>query len=246
MNINNVIYNVIVEQSDAILKTSKSKPIVDAIKKRNPVSFYYSGPRKPKKESVKAGKRVRAEIVALGLSKKGNLIVRAYVQPPSVSKKGYDKHGWRTFMVSRMSNVEILKNEVFGLKRDKYKEGQDNSMSVTYVTTDWNKQKPAKKPIESPVKKPEPITKEPTVKGTEIEPKDPINKPEELPQPKPEKKPEPIKGVEVEPEEPNLNIEPDNKPEELPQPKPDEKPNDNPEDKRLQETMLRFKTLICY
>ena len=49
--LNNTIFDIIEEQS--ILKTTKTKPIVDAIKNRKKITFYYSGPRKPKKDSVK-------------------------------------------------------------------------------------------------------------------------------------------------------------------------------------------------
>ena len=84
MSLNKTILTVLEEQN--VLKTTKTKPIVDAIKNRKKISFYYSGPRKPKKDSVKPGQRIDAEAVALGLSKKGNLIMRAFVQPPSVSK----------------------------------------------------------------------------------------------------------------------------------------------------------------
>jgi hypothetical protein len=156
----------------------------------NMITFYYSGPQKPKQDSVKNGYRVKAEAVALGLSKRGNLIVRAWVQPPSVSKKGFAKHGWRTFIVGRMSNVEIT-DEIFNGKRPEYKEGSDNSMTTTYVTSNWGTV-PTTKKVEKPtVTKPEP-TKPPvskvTDKPTKIVPTEPV-KPEELPQPKPEKKP---------------------------------------------------------
>ena len=112
--LNNTIFDIIEEQS--ILRTTKTKPIVDAIKNRKKITFYYSGPRKPKKDSVKPGYRIKAEAVALGLSKKGNLVMRAYVQPPSTSKKGFAKHGWRTFMLSRMSGTNIT-DEIFNEKR---------------------------------------------------------------------------------------------------------------------------------
>jgi hypothetical protein len=105
MSFINTIFDILEEQN--ILKTSKTKPIVDAIKNRNKISFFYTGPKKPAKDSVKQGNRIDAEAVALGLSKRGNLVVRAYVQPPSVSKKGFDKTGWRTFMVSRMGNLKV-------------------------------------------------------------------------------------------------------------------------------------------
>ncbi len=203
MSLNKTILTVLEEQN--VLKTTKTKPIVDAIKNRKKVSFYYSGPRKPKKDSVKPGKRIDAEAVALGLSKKGNLIMRAYVQPPSVSKKGFNKTGWRTFILSRMSNVEIS-NQTFNSKRPQYKEGSDNSMSVTYVTSDWTKQpkvKKEKKPVQ-----PTPQPTEPTV--TPKKPTTTVTKPEikaepekqELPQPKPEEKPS--KNPEGEEEDKNL------------------------------------------
>lgn len=243
----NMFLQIIEEQN--LLKTTKSKPIVDAIKKRIPITFYYSGPRKPKKDSVKAGYRVKAEAVALGLSKKGNLIVRAWVQPPSTSKKGFAKHGWRTFIVGRMNNVQVLKDEQFDSKRPEYKEGDDRSMTVTYVTSDWTKTpespKPEVKPsktvdVSKPEQKPTPSAK-PT---TEPKPEEP--KPEELPQPKPEVKPKAV--VEPPKEEPQPNQEPtEPQPEELPQPKPDVKPSKTPEgeeDENLQESLKRIKRLM--
>ena len=236
--LNNTIFDIIEEQS--ILKTTKTKPIVDAIKNRKKITFYYSGPRKPKKDSVKAGYRVKAEVVALGLSKKGNLVMRAYVQPPSTSKKGFAKHGWRTFMLSRMSGTEIT-DEIFNEKRPGYKEGPDSGLSVTYVTTDWTKQ-PKTKKIEKPKPKVEPTTavkppiEKPDVKGEKPQPQD---KSTELPQPKPEVKPEPV---------PQDNVNPEKEVEkELPQPKPEEKPVQNPEDeenKELQESIKKIKSLM--
>ena len=190
MNLNNVIFTVLEEQN--ILKTTKTKPIVDAIKDRKKISFYYSGPKKPKKDSVKSGQRIDAEPVALGLSKRGNLIVRAFIQPPSVSKKGFENHGWRTFMVSRMGNMTVS-DDTFDQKRPGYKEGDDNSMSVTYVTSDWTKQ-PKTKEVEKPEPKTEPTKQvEPSV--TIPIDKNEIPKPEvepkstELPQPKSKVKP---------------------------------------------------------
>lgn len=262
--LNNIIFEILEEQS--ILKTTRTKPIVDAIKNRKKITFYYSGPRKPKKDSVKAGYRVKAEAVALGLSKKGNLVMRAYVQPPSTSKKGFAKHGWRTFLLTRMSGTEIT-DEVFNEKRPGYKEGDDNGLSVTYVTTDWTN-----KPD---VKKPRIVKQKPTTEPTkQVEPS--IEKPEpkttELPQPKPEVSPskEPTQS----PEEPNQDIKDKQKElynkkqsewidkqkeiggnikpgqgtrarfskeveKEIPQPKPDEKPTANPEDNNDEDKNLQ-------
>lgn len=248
MSFTNTIFLILEEE--AILKTTKTKPIVDAIKNRKKVDFYYSGPRKGR-GSVKSGKRQSAELVAIGLSKRGNLIVRAYVDTPSVSKKGFEKTNWRTFMVSRMSDVKIS-DQKFDQKRPEYEEGADKSMSVTYVTSDWTNKPEVKKPR---IVKPKPETPsvtptteptaEPTVDVTTQEPKT-----TELPQPKPEvkptkviSKPEPVKPVEPT----GVNVV-SKTPEELPQPKTKEKPIANPEEdeenKNLQETIKHIKRLM--
>jgi hypothetical protein len=280
MIINDTFFEILEEQN--ILKTTKTKPIVDAIKNRNKISFYYSGPRTPKKDSVKSGYRVKAEAVALGLSKKGNLIVRAYVQPPSTTKTGFGKGGWRTFIVGRMSNVEIT-DETFDSKRPNYKEGDDNSMTVTYVTADWTKQPKDVKPEPKPQPTQEPTIqtpKEPEIKPTEPKPEVTTTepKPEELPQPKPETKPESAPQDNVDQnvidkqkelynkkksewigkqKEIGGNIKPGQgtrerfKKEvekELPQPKPEEKPSPTPEmddeNKKLQESIKKIKSLM--
>lgn len=201
------IYNFLVEQSVRIPKTLSSKTnrpgsIANAIKKRHPVSFFYNGPR----GTVQPGKRIKAEMVALGLSKKGNMIVRAWVEPPSRSKTGFEKGHWRTFMVSRMNQIEIFDQETFDQKRPGYKEGDDNSMSVTYVTSDWSS---TPEPPQPEVQPQEP-TQEPTPQQTEprdTEPSEPEQSVEpqrdELPQPEPENRPsmEPPKVDDVEDEE---------------------------------------------
>lgn len=233
--LNNTIFNIIEEQN--ITKTSKTKPIVDAIKGRKKITFYYSGPRTPKKDSVKPGYRVKAEAVALGLSKRGKLIMRAWVQPPSTTKTGFAKHGWRTFILGRMSNVKIT-DEIFNDKRPGYKEGDDSGMSVTYTTADWSNKPEIKKPriVKPSATKPTPTVTKPT-EPTQPEPTTQEPEKQALPQPKPEIKPE--KSVEPPKEEP--------KPEELPQPKPEEKPEENPEDEEnnnLQESLKRIKSLM--
>ena len=206
----NSILTILEQLEKNILKTSKTKPIVDAIKNRNKISFFYSGPRKGK-ESVKPGNRIDAEAVALGLSKKGNLVVRAYVQPPSVSKKGFNRTGWRTFMVNRMGNLKVS-DEKFDQKRPDYKEGDDRSMTVTYVTTDWTKKPEVKKPriVKPTPTKPEPTKVEPT--KPEVEPTKPEVKPTEpqkpeLSQPKTAEKPAPPQSEPkpTEPTPPNNN-----------------------------------------
>jgi hypothetical protein len=241
MNVNNIFIDIIEEQS--VLNTTVAKPIVRAIKKRYPVTFYYSGPRKPKKDSVRAGGRYKAEIVAIGLSKKNNLIVRAWVQPPSVSKTGFNKHGWRTFMVSRMSNIVVNDEIQFNTKRPGYKEGNDNLFNVTYVTTDWGAVpdiKKTQKPLPTPQKPEGTPTKQPKqelpIPEPEVKP-EPTKK--ELPQPKPDVKPEPPK------EEPKPEIKPDVKPEPpKEEPKPEVEPEEGDEDETLKESIKRIKRLM--
>ncbi len=250
MNFNQTFFNVIEEQN--ILKTTKTKPIVDAIKNRKKVDFYYSGPRKGR-NSVKSGKRESAELVAIGLSKKGNLIVRAYVDTPSVSKKGFEKTNWRTFMVSRMSDVKI-NDEKFDQKRPDYEEGADMSMSVTYVKSDWTNKPEVKKPrivkptVTKPTPKPvqpqpiEPQPTEPQPVEPEVKPTEPT--PTELPQPTPQTKPT---KTPTPPKEPTQPTPEEPKTKELPQPKPQEKPDVNPEEdenKKLQESIKNIKRLM--
>ena len=227
------IINLINEQT--YKGTSKTQPLINAIKKRNTVTFYYSGPMKPKKDSVKRGTRYKAEVMALGLTKKGYMAIRAYVQPPSTSKKGFKKHGWRTFLVARMRNIEINTDEVFNTKRPGYKEGDDRSFSVTYAKTDWDVKsnpKPIKKPAPLPTTEPTPQPKPEQPTTTTVEPQK-----GELPQPKPEEKPQAEPTPQAEKPEP----------EELPQPKPEEKPSENPEDEKdetLMENIKRIKGLM--
>ena len=250
MSFTNTIFKILEEQN--ILKTTKTKPIVDAIKNRKKIDFYYSGPRKGR-DSVKSGKRESAELVAMGLSKRGNLIVRAYVDTPSVSKKGFEKTNWRTFMVSRMSDVKIS-DEKFDQKRPDYEEGADMSMSVTYVTSDWTNKPEVKKPrivkskpevpSATATTEPTPSVEQTTTTTTTTTPEEP--KTTELPQPKTQTKPEKVvskpEPTQTEPE----TTEP--KTQELPQPKQTEKPVANPEEdeenKNLQESIKNIKRLM--
>ena len=197
MIFNKMFFELLQEQN--ILKTSKTQPLVDAIRKRHPITFYYTGPQKPEKERVLPGTRESGEPVALGLSKKGNLIIRVFVPTPNVSKKGFDKTQWRTFMVSRMSNVQIDDEVTFDEKRPQYKEGNDDSMTVTYVTSDWThtpEPEPQVEPTPQPQGQPEP---QPQVAQPQTEPT-PQAEPEpqaeptatELPQPAPQQIPSSI------------------------------------------------------
>ena len=186
-------------------------------------------------------------------TKKGNLIIRVFVPSPIVSKKGLDKTQWRTFMVSRMSDVKI-NDEKFDQKRPDYEEGADNSMSVTYVTSDWTNKPEVKKPrivkskpevpSATATTEPTPSVEPTTTTTTTTTPEEP--KTTELPQPKTQTKPEKVVSkpeptqTEPEPTEP--------KTQELPQPKQTEKPVANPEEdeenKNLQESIKNIKRLM--
>ena len=183
MDLNKILTKIINEQ-EGIPKGSKSNILVKAITERHPITFYYSGPKEPNKDSVKSGVRVRGEAVAMGLSKGGNVIIRTYIQPPSVSKKGYSKTNWRTFRLDRISNLQILQDETFDVTRPGYKEGAESSggpMVTTYVTTNWDKTPEVEKP-ETPSTDVEPEIK------TDVKPDEtPTNEP--LPEPKPKDTP---------------------------------------------------------
>lgn len=207
MNLNKII-NIVFEQAN-LVKTTATKPIADAVKNREKISFMYYGPTKPKKNSVKPGKRIKVEPVAIGLSKKGNLILRGWVEPPSVSKKGFDKTNWRTFILGRMRNVEFT-GETFDQKRPGYKEGSDNSMTVTYVTSDWTKKPKVSKPTK-PTVEPKPVVKKPEpakkIEPEKVEPEKIEPQKTELPQPKPEEKPTEKPSTEIQPQDtPDVNL----------------------------------------
>lgn len=112
-----------------LTRTRAAKPIVDAILNLNQIEFYYSGPTKPstyvagQRKPVKRGKRVKGKPVAIGISKRDRLLVRIHVEPPSVSLRGFKEHGWRTFMLSRMSSVRVLKDKNFSLSIPRYNGG---------------------------------------------------------------------------------------------------------------------------
>ena len=128
--------------------------------------------------------------------------------------------------------------------------GDDKSMSVTYVTTDWTNKPEVKKPrivkpkpsvpLATATTQPTPSV-EPTTTTTPEEPKT-----TELPQPKTQTKPEKVvskpEPTQTEPE----TTEP--KTQELPQPKQTEKPVANPEEdeenKNLQESIKNIKRLM--
>jgi hypothetical protein len=219
----NLFDEIILEQ--LALKTTALQPLVNAVKNRKRITFDYYGPLKPKKDSVLPGRRVNVEPVAIGLSKKNNMILRGYVPSNTKSKKGFNKTNWRTFLVSRMRNLQVS-NETFEKRPTPYKEGPENAngpMKVTYLSVDW-KTTPKQVNIK-PKPKPLSTTKEKMDFVKQLK-----TKPTNLPQP-------------------NQNNN-QNKKTELPQPKPKETPPKTPEEdnnnnnNNITEGIKRIKTLI--
>jgi len=249
------------DKDQMFLKTTATKPIADAVVNRKKIDFFYNGP----KNQVKAGNRFKVEPFAIGITKKGNLALRAWVDSGSgsTSKKGFNLTNWRTFILSRMRNIKIT-DETFTI-RPGYKhgeEGNEGPIQKILVSTDFT-QKPKVKKVTPKVttKKVEPevpkVTgKKPSVKIT----------PQVLPQPKPEIKPTELPSPEVEPKispvepekiqpkpktEPKPEVLPEPKPEEKPkelsQPNPEEKPEEEPEEgseETLKENIMRIKSLM--
>jgi len=175
----NILSQILLEAPNG----SINKRLKDAIINRHPVSFYYNGP----KGEVLPGRRVRAELVAMGLTKKGNMVVRGWVQPPSVSKKGFNntnqntpEYGWRLFIITRMSGINIYEDETFNQKRPGYNENGDKSLTSIEVKSNWGTLPIPKKEEPKPTVTP---TTEPQKTKTELPQPKPKQKPTTLPQP---------------------------------------------------------------
>jgi hypothetical protein len=177
-NFEDIVVNILME---AAPKGSIRERLKYAVENRHPVSFYYNGP----KDEVLPGRRIKAEMVAMGLTKKGNLVVRAWVQPPSTSKKGFGEHGWRLFNLKRMSGIQIYEDETFDTKRPDYNPEGDRSLTTIDAKSNWGVTK-------------QPTKVEPTPTKVEPQVRQPEPKTTELPQPKSVEKPTPIPAPEIE------------------------------------------------
>ena len=120
------------------------------------------------------------------------MAVRGWVVPPSTSKKGFNEHGWRLFLLNRMSGVNIYEDETLDEKRPGYNEEGDRSLTTIYVKSDWGARRPE---VTEPEVPPETVTApvaapEPEVEP-EISPEIELEIPPEgvLPQPKHKEKP---------------------------------------------------------
>ena len=248
-----------------LLRTTNVKAFVNAVTNRNPISFDYYGPRKGR-DSVRPGKRKKVEGVTFGVNKKGKLVLRAYVNPPSVSKKGFEGTHWRTYILSRMKNIVFHSDEQFNIKREDYVENGDNSMTAIYAKSDWSAKlkdkkisrtkvepevepKPEVEPQDAPV---EPTT--PEVQPPSAEPQaQPTAEPTVEPQAEPTAEPQAEPTTQTTP--PPIEKSPEVQKQNLPQPKPIQKPSVNPEepsaenpeedeDETLKESIKRIKRLM--
>lgn len=223
----NLFDEIILEQ--LVLKSTALQPLVNAIKNRKKITFDYYGPQKPKKDSVLPGRRVNVEPVAIGLSKKNNLILRGFVPSNTKSKKGFNKTNWRTFLVTRMRNLQVS-NETFEKRPAPYKEGPENAngpMKTTYLSVDWQA---TPKPVNIKQKPKQLSTtkqKLDFVKQLKAKPSDtPQNQTTTLPQPKRKEKPPVTPATTVTPVTPQTPPTPEDA------------------DNNITESVKRIKTLI--
>jgi hypothetical protein len=208
-----------------LLKTSGMKPIVDAIKNRRPITFMYKGPATGP-EKVKGGTRTKVEPVALGLTKKNKMAIRAWVPSPNVSQKGLEQNQWRTFLLSRMFNIKVdLDSNYEGPKpgfNSNEKEGSPYwPLIKIYAATDFSAEPKKPKKSQTPTVKPSGKKPIPTEPMPQVEPEEPTTEPEIEPM---EPQVEPTTEPQAEPTTPET--EPTNQ--ELPQPKPSTKPSKTP------------------
>jgi len=249
-----------------LLRTTNVKAFVNAVTNRNPISFDYYGPRKGR-DSVKSGSRKKVEGVVLGLNKKGKMTLRAYVNPPSVSKKGFEGTHWRTYILSRMKNIVFHSDEQFNTKREDYEEGTDGSMTTIYAKSDWGaklKDKKISRTKVEPEVEPKPEKPEIEPQVAPVEPTapevQPTAEPEDEPTAEPATEPtnepiEPVAKPTTQTTEPPIEKNAEVQKQKLPQPKPIQKPSVNPEepsienpeeedDETLKECIKRIKRLM--
>jgi hypothetical protein len=219
-----------------LLKTSGMKAIVDAIVNRRPITFMYTGPAQGP-EKVLKGNRKKVEPVAIGLTNKNKMAIRAWVPSPNVSKKGLEQNQWRTFLLSRMSNIKIDLDSNYegpkpGFNPDEKQDGNAYwPLIKIYASTDFSaepkkprkQRKPTPKPTTVPTAEPEVTPTEPTPQAqAEPTPVEPQVQPTAA---APEVQPtQPTPQVEPTPTEPTTEPAAT----ELPQPKPKTKPSKEP------------------
>lgn len=244
---------------------SRNSALTSAVKNRRVIKFYYAGPRSGK-ESVKPGNRLEVLPVAIGLTEgRGNMALRGWVKNlSSATKTGFEKGQWRTFLVSRLHQLEVT-DEIFEREDlpTNYNPGDDGSFSTTYTTVDWDKRvyrkkfdpelsrrKQKEKDAELQRQKDAEIGAMGTMAGADADADVGMDvdvmhpdQPEDLPMPTPDERPP------VDPEatpEPTPTATPDlNNPEDEFEPETTGD-DEEEEDFHLQETINRIKCLISF
>lgn len=113
------------------------KKIEQAITDKKTISFYYQD------LDGASGHRFRAQPVALGVSQANNLVVRAWVKPPSVSKSGLRAKGsWRLFLLNHMGTTKTNPRG-WTVSKPGYNKAGDKGMKMVLHQVD--KPKPKKR-----------------------------------------------------------------------------------------------------
>jgi predicted DNA-binding transcriptional regulator YafY len=124
------LYNVV---KSLILETASIDTIVDAIKNRRKVVIYYDG-------DEPGGRGLREiEPVCLGVSKKGNYVLRAWDEQ-GASHRGFlglkPLPSWRLFRIDRITSFNPTQ-EIFNTPRPNYNPRGDKSMTKVLINVNF-------------------------------------------------------------------------------------------------------------
>jgi predicted DNA-binding transcriptional regulator YafY len=125
------LYNVV---KSLILETASIDSIIDAIKNKRKVVIYYDG-------DEPGGRGLRdIEPVCLGVSKKGNYVLRAW-DNEGASHRGFlgkkPLPSWRLFRVDRISSFNPS-NDFFDTPRPNYNPNGDKSMTKILINVKFD------------------------------------------------------------------------------------------------------------
>ena len=119
MKLYNVLKTIILESNDSY--------IVNSIKNRNLVTFYYNG-----EDNGGKGQR-RIEPYCLGVSKAGNKVLRAWeIEGASHTSTTGEQPlpGWRLFRLDRMGNYSVDPREIFDTPKPLYNPNDKGMKSI--------------------------------------------------------------------------------------------------------------------
>lgn len=117
-----------------ILETATIENLKDAIRRRKVVSIYYTG-------DEPGGNGLRTiEPVCLGISKAGNIILRAWdIEGASYSAYNGEQPlpGWRIFLFHKISSLNPT-GEVYNEPRPNYNFDGDKSMTQVFINAKFD------------------------------------------------------------------------------------------------------------